>query len=126
MFKKPLNLATGLAIAGQAYQPSKLEQRGYALLTVLALSTGAARAQSAEAALTQVKEKVIGIVQVIFAIILIIGLIRVVMKFVQGSPDALGSLGWLVGGVLLWFGFQLFKDDLVSAVGGSEGGGLTN
>lgn len=126
MFKSPLTLAANLVVAGQAYKPSKLEQRGYALLTVLALSTTAAKAQSAEAALTQVKEKVIGIVQVIFAIILIIGLIRVVMKFVQGAPDALGSLGWLVGGVLLWFGFQLFKDDLVSAVGGSTGGGLEN
>ena len=125
MFKSPLDLAANLVVAGQAYQPSKLEQRGYALLTVLALSTGAAKAQSAEAALTQVKEKVIGIVQVIFAIILIIGLIRVVMKFVQGAPDALGALGWLVGGVILWFGFQLFKDDLVSAVGGSSGGGLS-
>ena len=126
MLNKPLNLAANLVVAGKAYQPSKLEQRGYALLMVLALSTSAARAQSAEAALTQVKEKVIGIVQVIFAIILIIGLIRVVMKFIQGSPDALGSLGWLVGGVLLWFGFQLFKDDLVSAVGGSDGGGITD
>ena len=126
MFKSPLTLAANLMVAGQAYKPSKLEQRGYALLTVLALSTTAAKAQSAEAALTQVKEKVVGIVQVIFAIILIIGLIRVVMKFVQGAPDALGALGWLVGGVILWFGFQLFKDDLVSAVGGSTGGGLTN
>ena len=125
MLNKSLHLAANLLVAGQVYRPSKLERRGYALLTVLALSTSAARAQSAEAALTQVKEKVIGIVQVIFAIILIIGLIRVVMKFIQGSPDALGALGWLVGGVLLWFGFQLFKDDLVSAVGGSEGGGLT-
>ena len=126
MFKSPLDLAANLVVAGQVYQPSKLEQRAYAMLTVMALSTGAAKAQSAEAALTQVKEKVIGIVQVIFAIILIIGLIRVVMKFVQGAPDALGALGWLVGGVILWFGFQLFKDDLVGAVGGSTGGGLSN
>lgn len=126
MFNKPLNLAANLVVAGQAYQPSRLEQRGYALLTLLALSTTAARAQSAEAALTQVKEKIIGIVQVIFVIVLVIGLIRVVMKFLQGAPDALGALGWLVGGVLLWFGFQLFKDDLVSAVGGSSGGGISN
>lgn len=126
MFKNPLNLAANLVVAGQAYQPTKWEQRAYALLTVLALSTGGAKAQSAEAALTQVKEKVVGIVQVIFAIILIIGLIRVVMKFVQGAPDALGALGWLVGGVILWFGFQLFKDDLVGAVGGSTGGGIEN
>ena len=70
--------------------------------------------------MVMMQDTVVGIVQVIFAIALIIGLIRVVMKFVQGTPDALGSLGWLVGGVLLWFGFQLFKDDLVSAVGGQR------
>ena len=128
MLKSPLSLAANLVVAGQSYQPSKTEQRAYALLTTLALSTTAAHAGagggSAEAALTQVKEKVIGIVQVIFAIVLIIGLIRVVMKFMQGAPDALGALGWLVGGVILWFGFQLFKDDLVGAVGGSTGGGV--
>jgi hypothetical protein len=115
-----------LAAAGQRYQPSKAEQRAAALLTTLALATSPARAQlgggGAAAALEGVQETVVGIVQVIFAIVLIVGLIRVVMKFVQGAPDALGSLGWLVGGVILWFGFQLFKDDLVSAVGGGDGG----
>ncbi|SDY93061.1 hypothetical protein [Hymenobacter psychrophilus] len=124
MFTNPLSLAKKLAVAGHAYQPSKAEKRAYAVLTALALSNRAAFAQSgsAQGALEGVQETVVGIVQVIFAIILIIGLIRVVMKFVQGAPDALGSLGWLVGGVILWFGFQLFKDDLVGAVGGGEGG----
>ncbi|MBC6609059.1 hypothetical protein H8B13_19730 [Hymenobacter sp. BT188] len=115
-----------LMVAGQTYQPSRAEQRLAAMLTILALATSPARAQfgggGAAAALEGVRETVVGIVQVIFAIILIVGLIRVVMKFVQGAPDALGSLGWLVGGVILWFGFQLFKDDLVSAVGGGDGG----
>ena len=102
---------------------AELQQRGQALQ----LGTGRLhRAQlgggGAAAALEGVQETVVGIVQVIFAIVLIVGLIRVVMKFVQGAPDALGSLGWLVGGVILWFGFQLFKDDLVSAVGGGDGG----
>ncbi|GAC1377701.1 MAG: hypothetical protein NVS3B25_29820 [Hymenobacter sp.] len=116
-----------LAVAGRSYQPSPTELRATALLTALAAGTTPALAAgsgggAAAAALSTVQETVVGIVQVIFAIILIIGLIRVVMKFVQGSPDALGSLGWLVGGVILWFGFQLFKDDLVGAVGGGAGG----
>ncbi|SMB79276.1 hypothetical protein SAMN00120144_3104 [Hymenobacter roseosalivarius DSM 11622] len=122
MYKNPLFLAKKLAVAGQAYHPSHSEKRAYALLLGLALLSAPARAQSAEAALAGVQDTVVGIVQVIFAIVLIVGLIRVVMKFVQGAPDALGSLGWLVGGVILWFGFQLFKDDLVGAVGGGEGG----
>lgn len=116
-----------LAVAGRSYQPSPAERRTAAVLTALAAGITPAMAAgsgggAAAAALSTVQETVVGIVQVIFAIILIIGLIRVVMKFVQGSPDALGSLGWLVGGVILWFGFQLFKDDLVGAVGGGAGG----
>ncbi len=118
----------GLVIAGRAYQPSKTENRLAATLATLALATSPARAQTggggAAAALGGVQETVVGIVQVIFAIVLVVGLIRVVMKFIQGAPDALGALGWLVGGVILWFGFQLFKDDLVSAVGGTGGGGV--
>lgn len=115
-----------LVLAGQAYQPSQNEQRLAALLATLALASGPALAQTggAAAALSGVQETVVGIVQVLFAIILVVGLIRVVMKFVQGAPDALGALGWLVGGVILWFGFQLFKDDLVSAVGGTGKGGV--
>ena len=117
-----------LVVAGQAYQSSKTEQRLAALLTTLALASSPALAQTggggAAAALSGVQETVVGIVQVIFAIVLVVGRIRVVMKFVQGAPDALGALGWLVGGVILWFGFQLFKDDLVSAVGGTGGGGV--
>lgn len=122
MFTKILSLATELAAAGQVYRPSKLEKRATALLAGLALLTTPAWAQSAQAALSGVQDTVVGIVQVVFAIALVIGLIRVVMKFVQGTPDALGSLGWLVGGVILWFGFQLFKNDLVGAVGGGQGG----
>lgn len=118
----------GLVVAGQTYQPSKTEQRLATTLATLALATSPALAQTggggAAAALSGVQETVVSIVQVIFAIVLVVGLIRVVMKFVQGAPDALGSLGWLVGGVILWFGFQLFKDDLVSAVGGTGGGGV--
>jgi hypothetical protein len=123
MFTKSLSFAVRMAAAGQAYQPSKAEKRAYALLTTLALANQTAFAQGgAQAALSSVQETVVGIVQVLFAIILVVGLIRVVMKFVQSAPDALGSLGWLVGGVILWFGFQLFKDDLVGAVGGGAGG----
>ncbi|QKG55010.1 hypothetical protein [Hymenobacter sp. BRD67] len=65
---------------------------------------------------------VISIVQVLFIIVLAIGLVRVVQKFISGAPDALGSLGWLLGGVILWFGFNYFKEDLASAMGGGQGG----
>ena len=122
MFTKSLSLANKLAVAGKAYQPSKSERRAFALLSALALTNRAAFAQGAQAALEGVQETVLGIVQVVFAIGLIVFLVVVVLKFMRGAPDALGSLGWLVGAVILWFGFQLFKDDLVGAVGGGQGG----
>jgi len=127
MLTQALSWPTRLTVAGQAYQPSKAEKRVAAVVAALAAGTTPALAAgsaggAAAAALSTVQETVVGIVQVIFAIILIVGLIRVVMKFVQGAPDALGALAWLVGGVILWFGFQLFKDDLVGAVGGGQGG----
>lgn len=122
MFTKSLSLANKLAIAGKAYQPSKAERRAFALLSALALTNRAAFAQGAQGALEGVQDTVVGIVQVVFAIGLIVFLVVVVLKFMRGAPDALGSLGWLVGAVILWFGFQLFKDDLVGAVGGGAGG----
>ncbi len=122
MFTNPFSLAMRLAVAGQAYQPSKAEQRAYALLAAMALLSRPARAQGAQAALEGVQDTVMGIVQVVFGIGLVVFLVVVVLKFMRGAPDALGSLGWLVGAVILWFGFQLFKDDIVGAVGGGEGG----
>ena len=106
---------------GRHYQPSPWEKRMMALALALSAARQAMAQGGTAAALEGVQETIITIVQIIFSIILVIGLIRVVMKFVNGTPDALSSLGWLVGGVILWFGFQFFKDDLVGTVGG-EGG----
>lgn len=124
MFTQPVALANKLAIAGSCYQPSKFERRAYSLLTTLAASSQVAfAAGGTQSALQSVATTVIGIVSVVFTIALVVGLIRVVIKFVQAAPDALGSLAWLVGGVILWFGFQLFKDDLANTIGGP--GGIT-
>lgn len=132
MFTKPFKRSAGLVaqistsinslvIKGRHYEASTWEKR--VMATALSCSMiHRAMAQGGTAqALSTVQETIITIVQVVFSIILVIGLIRVVMKFINGAPDALSSLGWLVGGVILWFGFQFFKDDLVGSVGG-EGG----
>ncbi|RYF46250.1 MAG: hypothetical protein EOO38_14470, partial [Cytophagaceae bacterium] len=77
-----------MAAAGQSYQPSKMEKRAYALLTTLALSNSAAYAQGgAAAALSGVQETVVSIVQVIFAIILIVGMIVIYrqLNYVQSQ-----------------------------------------
>jgi hypothetical protein len=114
-----------LLLAGQAYHPSRAERLSLALL--LSTSPALVLGQSgvggrAVGALRSVQTIVISIVQVLFIIVLAIGLVRVVQKFISGAPDALGALGWLMGGVILWFGFNYFKEDLASAMGGGEGG----
>jgi hypothetical protein len=117
--------ALRLLAAGHTYQPSRAERFAMALLlaTSPALVFGQAGAGGrAVGALRSVQTIVISIVQVLFIIVLAIGLVRVVQKFISGAPDALGSLGWLMGGVILWFGFNYFKEDLASAMGGGEGG----
>jgi hypothetical protein len=124
-----LAAARGLRLlaAGHAYQPSRAERLAMALLlaTSPTLVFGQAGAGGrAVSALRSVQTIVISIVQVLFIIVLAIGLVRVVQKFISGAPDALGSLGWLMGGVILWFGFNYFKQDLAGAMGGGEGGVL--
>lgn len=114
-----------LLAAGHSYQPSRAER--LALTLLLATSPALVFGQSgaggrAVSALRSVQTIVISIVQVLFIIVLAIGLVRVVQKFISGAPDALGALGWLMGGVILWFGFNYFKQDLASAMGGGQGG----
>lgn len=114
-----------LVALSQAYQPTRTERFLMALL--LTTSPAVVFGQSgvggrAVSALRNVQGIVINIVQVMFIIVLAIGLVRVVQKFISGAPDALGSLGWLLGGVMLWFGFNYFKEDLAAAMGGGQGG----
>lgn len=121
------NILSGLTklwIAGQAHRPSKFEQHVLPLLVLFVVTTSPVLAQGgATAAMSKVADTVLGIVDIAFTIGLAIGLIRTVWKFFQGAPDALGSVGWLVGGVILWFAFQLFKDEIGAAIGGT--GGIT-
>jgi hypothetical protein len=114
-----------LLAAGHTYHPSRAER--LALAALLATSPALVFGQNgaggrAVGALRSVQTIVISIVQVLFIIVLAIGLVRVVQKFISGAPDALSSLGWLMGGVILWFGFNYFKQDLASAMGGGAGG----
>ncbi|KAA5539644.1 hypothetical protein [Adhaeribacter rhizoryzae] len=115
------NASHSFLAKGSTYNASAWEKRLMTTALGLAMMQQTMAQGGTAAALSGVQETIITIVQILFSIILVIGLIRVVMKFVNGNPDALSALGWLVGGVILWFGFQFFKDDLVGTVGG-EGG----
>lgn len=96
-------------------------------LLMAALAFGAAEqnafAQGPAASLGKIKTTVISIGQVLFAIFLMIGLVKTAKKFIGGEPDAMTSLMWLVGGVLLFFGFSVLKTQIVGDSGGAAGGG---
>ena len=62
--------------------------------------------------------------QGIFAVFLVIALVKSAKKFMGGEPDAMTSLLWLLGGVLIFFGFAALKTTLVG--GGEAGNGTAN
>ncbi len=65
---------------------------------------------------------VISMVQIAFIIVLAYGVFNVVRKFVTQDPGAFGALATLLVGLLVWFGFNYFKQDIQSAMGGGDGG----
>lgn len=60
---------------------------------------------------------VIMAVNIIFIIILALGLINTVRKFIMSDPGAMSSLGQLVIGVIVFLVFNIFKDDLAGIFG---------
>lgn len=60
---------------------------------------------------------VIMAVNIIFIIVLALGLINTVRKFIMGDPGAMGNLGQLVIGVIVFLVFNIFKDDLTGIFG---------
>jgi hypothetical protein len=60
---------------------------------------------------------VITAVNIIFIIVLALGLINTVRKFIMSDPGAMGSLGQLVIGVIVFLVFNIFKDDLGTIFG---------
>ncbi|WP_224995063.1 hypothetical protein [Cesiribacter sp. SM1] len=56
-------------------------------------------------------------VNIIFIIILALGLINTVRKFIMSDPGAMSSLGQLVIGVIVFLVFNIFKDDLTGIFG---------
>lgn len=102
---------------------SKFEKRLYGTVIGIGALHGQAMAQAGvQTTLDNVKNTVIMIGQVLFAIFLMIGLVKTVKKFIGGEPDAMTSLMWLVGGILLFFGFQALKTQIVTNTGGGAGG----
>ncbi|GAB3840801.1 hypothetical protein [Hymenobacter jeollabukensis] len=121
-------LAAGATFPASWGRMGSWEKRFWAAFLGLAAAHGDVWAQGAGSntvtQLNNVKTTVIGIGQVLFAIFLMVGLVKTVKKFIGGEPDAMTSLMWLIGGVLLFFGFQVLKNQLVQNAGGMSGGGV--
>jgi hypothetical protein len=108
-------------------QMSKSDQRIFGALFLTAAMAHSATAQSVSttaAAVTSLKSLVFTVAQGIFAVFLVIALVKVAKKFMGGEPDAMTSLMWLVGGVLIFFGFSALKTSLVGS--GTAGGGTAD
>lgn len=110
---------------------SKWDQRIFGGLVLSAAFAHQATAQtgsvsSTASAVASMKELTFTVAQGIFAVFLVIALVKVAKKFMGGEPDAMTSLMWLIGGVLVFFGFSALKKSLVGtgAAGGTTTEGL--
>lgn len=110
------------------YQPRTRGEKLLASLFLLLLASRQASAQQAGSTivtqLQSIRTLIYNVVNVLFIIFLSVALIRTAKKFMSGEPDAMSSIGWLIGGVLLWFGFTYFKKDIQGSMSSSAGGGL--
>lgn len=73
-----------------------------------------------ESTLTQIKDWVVGAANVLFVVILIVGIIRTVIAFISGSPNAPKLLLFLVISAIIWFGFTTVVQDLENFFPGIE------
>lgn len=107
----------------QTHNMSKWDKRIYGTLMILGGFMGQAHAQGVSTTLTSFKATVLLIAQGIFAVFLMIGLVKTAKKFIGGEPDAMTSMMWLAGGVLLFWGFNSLKSQIVGNTGNTGGGG---
>ncbi|MBG8556320.1 MULTISPECIES: hypothetical protein [Hymenobacter] len=109
----------------QSHNMTKWDRRIYGTLMVLGGFIGQVNAQTGgvSSTLTSFKATVLLIAQGIFAVFLMIGLVKTAKKFIGGEPDAMTSMMWLAGGVLLFWGFNSLKSQIVGNTGNSGGGG---
>ena len=116
------HLSAGVAsFSTPGSQLSKLDQRIFGgLMLTAAFAHQEAFAQtgnvtSTATAVKSIKDLVFTVAQGIFAVFLVIALVKVAKKFMGGEPDAMTSLMWLIGGVCIFFGFAALKTSVVGA-----------
>lgn len=91
---------------------SAWDKRIFGTILVVAAAVSPARADSVSDTIKTIKGTAFTVGQGLFAIFLIIGLVKTAKKFLGGEPDAITSLMWLLGGVLVFFGFSALKSTI--------------
>ncbi|GAB3170607.1 hypothetical protein [Telluribacter humicola] len=87
-------------------------------LNLLAQGTGGSVSQ----ALTGYYQTIVTIGNLIFGILMVVGVVKVVASFISNSPNSVRNLLYLVVGAIIWFGFNLIVTDVQTTSGGSTGG----
>jgi hypothetical protein len=64
----------------------------------------------------------IQMIQIAFIIVLGYGVFNCVRKFITQDQGAFGALATLLVGLLVWFSFNYFQEDIRAAMGGGSGG----
>lgn len=68
-------------------------------------------AQATQTTLQSVQTWVVDIVKILFVIGIVIGIIRTVISFLSGSPNAPRNLGYVIVAALIYFGFSALIGD---------------
>ena len=109
----PVNICKGFGYAGLYY-------RRFQLIIMLMLFNQLAMAQGTVGGITQMQSTIVQIVNIVFIIVIVLGLIRVIIKVVKSEPDWAGSVVGLLIALVLWGGFNTYKNEIFAWFGGGQ------
>lgn len=101
----------------------RLNQQGFFVALLLALLVAEPSwAQGITAALTKIKQNLSTWGNVLFAIMMLIGIVRVIIAFVvEQDRQPFMKLVFVLVAAVCWFAFNFFVDDIAGMIGGAGG-----
>jgi hypothetical protein len=91
------------------------------LIVILLIIPEDLMAQGVVGGLKNISRTVQLVVNVVFTIAIVIGLISVIIGFISDNPNKIMRLVYLIVAVLLWFGFTFVFEQVKTDVGGQGG-----
>lgn len=91
------------------------------LSTIFSVLPNEVMAQGVVGGLKNISKTVQLVVNVVFTIAIVLGLISVIIGFISDSPNKIMRLVYLIVAVLLWFGFTFVFEQIKTDVGGQGG-----